>query len=93
MDIEEVKKKIIPVLQRYQVQRASIFGSIARGEDTPESDIDILVELNDNLSLLDFVALKLELEEVLQKRVDLVEKKTLKEAIKDEILAQEVQVW
>jgi len=93
MDIEEIKKKIIPVLQRYQVQKASIFGSIVRGEDTPESDIDILVELNDNLSLLDFVSLKLELEEALQKRVDLVEKKTLKETIKDEILAQEVQVW
>ncbi|HOQ51237.1 MAG TPA: nucleotidyltransferase family protein [Candidatus Atribacteria bacterium] len=93
MDIEEIKKKIIPVLQRYQVRKASIFGSIVRGEDTPESDIDILVELNDNLSLLDFVSLKLELEEALQKRVDLVEKKTLKETIKDEILSQEVQVW
>ncbi|MDK2896909.1 MAG: uncharacterized protein PWP04_1029 [Candidatus Atribacteria bacterium] len=93
MDVEEIKKKIIPVLQRYQVQRASIFGSVVRGEDAPESDIDILVELNDNLSLLDFVALKLELEEVLHKRVDLVEKKTLKETIKDDVLAQEVQIW
>jgi len=93
MDIEEIKKKIIPVLQRYQVRKASIFGSIVRGEDTPESDIDILVELNDNLSLLDFISLKLELEEALQRRVDLVEKKTLKETIKDEILSQEVQVW
>ncbi len=34
MDIEEIKKKIVPVLQRYQVQKASIFGSIVRGEDT-----------------------------------------------------------
>ena len=93
MDIEEIKKKIIPILQNYRVQKASIFGSIVLGEDTPESDIDILVELEDDLSLLDFVELKLELEEVLQKKVDLVEKKTLKKVIKEEILAQEVQVW
>jgi len=84
MNIEEIKKKIIPILQHYQVQKASIFGSIVRGEVTPESDIDILVELKDDLSLLDIVELKLELEETLQKKVDLVEKKTLKEAIKAE---------
>jgi len=47
----------------------------------------------DDLSLLDFIELKLELEKVLQKKVDLVEKKTLKEIIKEEILKNEVQIW
>ena len=45
------------------------------------------------MSLLDFIELKLELEKVLQKKVDLVEKKTLKEIIKEEILKNEVQIW
>jgi len=52
-----------------------------------------LVDLGDDLSLLDFIELKLELEKVLQKKVDLVEKKTLKEIIKEEILKNEVQIW
>ena len=91
--LEEIKKKINPILKHYQVKKASIFSSTVLGQDTAESDIDILVDLGDDLSLLDFIELKLELEKVLQKKVDLVEKKTLKEIIKEEILKNEVQIW
>ena len=93
MKLEDIKKKINPILKHYQVKKASIFGSTVLGQDTAESDIDILVDLGDDLSLLDFIELKLELEKVLQKKVDLVEKKTLKEIIKEEILKNEVQIW
>ena len=41
---DNLRDKILPVLRPY-VKRVAIFGSLARGEDTPESDIDILVEL------------------------------------------------
>jgi uncharacterized protein len=41
----QLKKGILPLLERYRVRRASLFGSAARGEDRPDSDIDILVEL------------------------------------------------
>jgi len=71
MNIEEIKKKVIPILKRYHVKKAGIFGSVARGEETEESDIDILVEIDDRMSLLDFVGLKLELEDALGKKVDL----------------------
>lgn len=53
------------------VIRASIFGSVARGESGPASDIDLLVELPKGKSLLDLVALKLQLEEILGIKVDL----------------------
>jgi len=66
--VEEIKNKILPILKRYGVRRASIFGSVARGEATENSDIDILVEIRSNISLLDFVGLKLELEEVLGRK-------------------------
>ncbi|GAJ19415.1 unnamed protein product, partial [marine sediment metagenome] len=56
----------------YKVGKASFFGSIVRGEATEKSDIDLLVELPRKASLLDLVGLKIELEEKLGKRVDVL---------------------
>lgn len=92
MNIEEIKKKIIPILKRYPVKRAGVFGSVVRGEDTQESDIDILVEIEERMSLLDFVGLKLELEEALGKKVDLGEYSTIKPIIREQILSEEVTI-
>lgn len=71
--IDNVKDKILPVLQKYDVKQASFFGSIVREKWDKESDIDILVKLSDELSLLDFIGLKNELEDTVGRRVDLVE--------------------
>lgn len=43
--IQSIKKKIIPILRRYGVKKAAIFGSFVRGEAKKKSDIDILVEI------------------------------------------------
>jgi len=90
--IDEIKRKILPILKRYNVKRAGIFGSIVRGEENQESDIDILVEIEGRMSLLDFAGLKLELEEALGKRVDLGEYSTIKPIIKKQILSEEVSI-
>ena len=90
--IDEIKRKILPILKRYNVKRAGIFGSIARGEENEESDIDILVEIEGRMSLLDFAGLKIELEEALGKRVDLGEYSTIKPIIKEQILSEEVSI-
>jgi len=90
--VEEIRKKILPVLNKYDVRKASIFGSAVRGKATKNSDIDILVEIRSNISLLDFVGLKLELEEVLGRAVDLGEYDTIKPIIKDRILNEQVAI-
>jgi len=90
--IEEIKNKILPVLKKYEVKRAGIFGSVVRDEETEESDVDILVEIEKKISLLDFVGLKLELEEVLGKKVDLGEYDTIKPVIKERILKDQVVI-
>ena len=90
--IDEIKRKILPILKRYNVKRAGIFGSIARGEENEESDIDILVEIEGRMSLLDFAGLKIELEEALGKRVDLGEYSTIRPIIKEQILSEEVSI-
>ena len=92
MDIDEIKKKILPILERYGVTRAGIFGSVVRGEAREDSDIDILVEIEGRMSLLDFAGLKLELEETLGKPVDLGEYSTIKPIIKEQILSEEVPI-
>ena len=92
MNIEEIKRKILPILKKYGVTRAGIFGSVVRGEAREDSDIDILVEIESRMSLLDFVGLKLELEEALGKPVDLGEYSEIKPIIKEQILEEEVPI-
>lgn len=90
--IEQIKEQVLPILGRHGAKRAGLFGSLVREEMTEGSDIDILVELNKDLSLLDFIGIKLEIEERLGKKVDLVEYDTLKPLLKDRILKEEVRI-
>jgi len=87
--IEQVKRKILPVLQRYDVVRAAIFGSLARGETKQGSDIDILVEFAGEKSLLDLAGLKIELEELLGVRVDVLTYGSLHPLLKDKVLSEQ----
>ena len=92
MTLDEIKEKILPVLQKYEVTKAGIFGSFARGEAGDDSDVDILVEIASRISLLDFVGLKLELEDILGRKVDLGEYSTIKPIIREQVLRDVVGV-
>ncbi len=72
MKIDSVKLKILPTLRAAGVIRASVFGSVARGDSGPASDIDLLVELPKGKSLLDLVALKLQLEDTTGRNFDVM---------------------
>lgn len=93
MNIEKLKKQINPVLEKHDVRRASLFGSFARGQDTPESDIDILVELDKGKTLLDLVRLENELKKTLGKEVDLLTYNSLHPEIKKYAQQDEVQLY
>ncbi len=94
--IEEIKRKILPILQRYRVKKVGLFGSFIRGEMREDSDIDIdidiLVEIKKDISLLDFVGIKLEIEEALGRKIDLVEYSTIKPLLKKRILSEQVVI-
>lgn len=90
--IEKVKSKILPVLKQAGVTKSSLFGSYVRGDQTESSDIDILVELPKGKSLFDFVDLQLKLEEILDRKVDLVEYSTIKPRLKPYILSNQMQI-
>lgn len=93
MNVNELKDIVIPVLKKHKVTKAGVFGSFAKNSATEKSDIDILVELTDPASLLDFIGIRQELEEVLKKPVDLVEYRAIKPIIRDSILNSEVRIY
>ena len=90
--LKEIQRKAVPILKKNGVVKAGIFGSYARGEQKKKSDLDILVKINKKISLLDFVGIKLELEDSLKKKVDLVEYQMIKPRIKSNILDEEVKI-
>ena len=90
--IEGLKVRIISVLQKHDVVHAAIFGSFARGEEREDSDLDILVEFGEGKSLLDLVALKLELEESLGRKIDVVTYSALHPEIREKVLEEQVAI-
>lgn len=96
MNKQEIKEKIniqLPLLRdRYHVKRMGIFGSVVRGEEKEESDIDILVEFKSPIGFFDFIRLENFLSQTLNRKVDLISKKALKPAIKDDILKEVIYV-
>lgn len=90
--MEAVREKIIEILSRNDVKKASFFGSIVSGEMTDESDVDILVEFEGRKSLLDLAHLKNELEDTINRRVDVLTYKSLHPRLKDRILAEQVPI-
>ncbi len=65
-----------------------VFGSVARQDDGPESDIDLLVRFDPGTSLLDHAGLAIELERILGRRVDVVSERGLKERIRQRVLQE-----
>lgn len=90
-DLDDIKKKIRPILKKYGIKKAGIFGSFARGEPVV-NDLDLLVKIDKKISLLKFIGIQQELEDALNMKVDLVEYEAIKPAIKDEILRDEEPV-
>lgn len=84
-----IKKRIVKVLKKYKVKKASLFGSIVRNELTKKSDIDLLIEFKERRSLLDLVSLKLELQELLKREVDILTYNSIHPLLKDRILNEQ----
>lgn len=93
MTLSDIKSIIEPVLKKHDILKAGIFGSYANENQQSDSDIDILISINSKISLLEFVKIKLELEDLLGKSVDLVEYDSIKPRLKDRILKEEVRVY
>lgn len=92
-EIRQNLRKHLPELrERFGITYLGLFGSYVRGEQTKTSDVDILVEFDRPGTLLDFIHLQNDLQDLLGVQVDLVEKSGLKPAIRPHVLAEVVPV-
>lgn len=76
--LQEMKSEINRIAKKHHANKVYVFGSCARKEETPESDVDFLVEF-ENASLFDHIRLEQELSDYLQSAVDVVSMKALKQ--------------
>lgn len=84
------RDEIAEIAARHRVLTVAIFGSVARGDEGPNSDIDLLVEFAPGTRALEVLALEADLEEALGVKVDVGTPQSLKPAIRDRVLAEAV---
>jgi len=92
-NFDHLRDQILPVLEPYGVTRIALFGSVVRGEETPESDIDILVTFGDPIGLFKWVELEDELSRRLGRKTDLVSARALKPRIRPHVEAEMVVIY
>jgi len=91
--IDEIKQKILPILKEHKVTKAGIYGSYARGEENKKSDVDILVQIDDdNMGFLGFIRLKNLIEKTIRKKIDLVEYSLIRKELRKRILNDEIPI-
>lgn len=90
--IQKNRQEIIRIVKAHGANTLQIFGSFASGDDQPESDIDLLVELEAGRSLLDMIAIKHEIEDITKRKVDIVTKASLSPYIIEDILQDAVEL-
>jgi len=89
---KEIEGRIIPVLRKHDVVRAGLFGSFARGDVKKRSDVDILVEFDGRKSLLDLAGLEIELENKLERKVDVLTYNSIHPLLRKRIMKEEVRI-
>lgn len=90
--IADIIKRSAPVLKNHHAVEAYVFGSTARGENRPDSDIDILVRFDKIRGLFAFVGTKLALEDALGKKVDLVHIDALRKEFREDVKRERVKI-
>jgi len=82
------REDLLALAYRHRATRVRIFGSVSRGEDRPDSDIDLLVDFAPEASLIDLVGLQQDAEDLLGRRVDIVTPDGVSPFLRDRILAE-----
>ena len=82
------KTEILAAATRHGARNVRVFGSVARGSETSESDIDLLVDFEPERSLYDLVGLQLDIESLLGRRADVVTEGSLSTYLRERVLAE-----
>ena len=92
MQIDSIKLLLTNVLKKYAIKKAAVFGSFARNEAGIDSDVDLLIETGKPLTLFDVLRLEKELEDAVQRKIDVVEYSAIKPSIRENILKEAILI-
>ncbi len=87
-DIRRLRPQIMELARKYRARKVSVFGSCARGEMSEDSDIDFLVDFEEDYSLLDIAGLLVGLEDLLGCNVDVVPRRALRPFLRDSVISE-----
>lgn len=90
--IKNRREEILDIARKHGAKNIRLFGSMARGEEGAESDLDILVEMEKGSSLLDIIAIKQDIEDLLGRKVDVVTESSISPYIRDTVLREAVNL-
>ncbi len=94
MNLAELRKRkaeILAIAARNGISDIRVFGSVARGEDAPESDVDLLVKVGEDVGI-EFFGFHLDMEDLLGCKVDVVSDRAVNKYIRDRIFSEAVQL-
>ncbi len=86
--LEEKREEILRLAALHGAVNVRVFGSVARGEDRDDSDIDLLVHMEDDRSLLDMIGFAQDVGDVIGRKIDVVDDGSLHHVIRDHVLAE-----
>lgn len=72
MTVEDIKKAVLEIIAEYPIKRVALFGSRATGQNRQDSDVDLIMEFSNPISLFTLSSIKYRLEEILKVEVDIV---------------------
>ena len=88
--LRDKREKVLQIAAKHGAYRVRVIGSVARGEATPDSDVDLLVDLQPDRSLLDHAALTIELETLLGRKVDVATERGMRPRIRERVMRDAV---
>lgn len=86
--LKNSRDAILAIASRHGASNVRVFGSVARGEDTADSDLDLLVDMEDGRSLYDLIGFQQEVEKLLGRRVDVLTERAINRHLKDYVLTE-----
>ena len=90
--LQQKRQQVLEIAQGHGARNVRLFGSVARGEATATSDLDLLIEMTPERTLLDVIAIKQDLEELLGCKVDVVTEAAISPYLRDKVLHEAVSL-
>ena len=90
LDVNDKRERVIHIAAKHGARNVRIFGSVARGDAGPASDLDLLVDLDPGRSLFDLGGLLMDLQEFLDCRVDVITERGLRPRLREQVLREAI---